>query len=216
MSALWTSAAIGAAFGLTTSLVNNVPGILGEVGQPHSEDSSATWTAIFASLILDSGWAWAAVAFAVGWLTAPPPGPARVAVVAAQAGAVGLIVATMAYYATDLLFDIDIYWPTVGYWLLRAVVFGLPLGVAGALAHRPSILGLICALTVPLGAATNMVLFPLESGVPGESSAAGAAQSSVWIAAIGSAALLLFQFTRTRRSRRMATAPVSVGRSGQL
>jgi len=205
-----TSMAIGAAFGVTTSLVNNVPDILGEVGQSHSEDSAATWTAIFVSLILDSGWAWAAVAFALGWITASRVGPARVAVVAAQAGAVGLIVATVAYYTADLAFGIEVYWPTVGYWLLRAVVFGLPLGVAGALARRPGVVGLLAGLILPLGAAMNMVVFPLRSGLAGESSAAGWAQLSVWVAAITGAALVVLRFVRARR-----IAPVSVGRPGK-
>jgi hypothetical protein len=43
--------AIGGAFGAATSVINNVPAMLSEVGQAYSEDSTATWSAIFASLI---------------------------------------------------------------------------------------------------------------------------------------------------------------------
>jgi hypothetical protein len=38
----------------------------------HSEASVAVWAAIFVGLILDSGWAWAALAFVLGWLTGAP------------------------------------------------------------------------------------------------------------------------------------------------
>ena len=132
-SGVLTSTACGAVFGTATSLVNNVPGMLEEVGQAHSQDSAATWTAIFISLILDSGWAWATVAFLLGWHSGNHRRPLK----AALAGAAGLIAATVAYYATDLMFGIDAYWPTVIYWFVRAVVFGVLLGTAGALARRP-------------------------------------------------------------------------------
>jgi hypothetical protein len=214
VSGILTSVAIGAAFGAATSLVNHLPGILGEVGQAHTEDSAATWTAIFVSLILDSGWAWAALAFVLGWITGIHATPARAVLVGAQAGAVGLIAATVAYYSTDLLFGLDAYWPAVSYWLLRAVVFGLPLGMAGALARRPGVVGLFAALTVPLGAAMNMVVFPLRSGLPGESSAAGWAQFSVWVAALTCAALFILRFLRARRPPRSVVAPVSADISG--
>lgn len=184
-------------FGAATSLINNVPGMLGEVGQAHSEDSAATWTAIYVSLILDSGWAWAALAFVLGWLCGPRARPWRAACV----GAVGLIAATVAYYSTDLLFGIDTYLPTVGYWAVRAVVFGLPLGLAGAVARRPGWLGLLAALTIPVGAAMNMVVFPLRSGLPGESSAAGWAQGTVWAVAGAGAAAVVLRFVRARQSR---------------
>ena len=121
----------GAVFGAATSLVNNVPGMLGEVGQAHSEDSVATWAAIFVSLIIDSGWAWAALGFVLGYYSGFDRRPLRAALV----GAGGLILATVAYYSTDLLFGIETDRPTVSFWLARAVVFGLVLGCAGALAR---------------------------------------------------------------------------------
>jgi len=64
---------------------------------------------------------------------------------------VALIAATVACYSTDLLFGLDTDWRAVSDWLARAVVFGLPLGVAGALARRPGPVGLLAALTVPAG-----------------------------------------------------------------
>jgi len=191
---LLIAAAAGVLFGTVTSLVNNVPGMLGEVGQAHSEDSAATWTAIFVSQILDSGWAWAALAFGAGLLIATRPARAAIA------GAVALIGATIAYYATDLLFGIEAYGPVVGFWAVRAVAFGLPLGAAGALARRPGPVGLLAGLVIPVGAAANMLLFPVYRGLNGESSANRWAQTSVWVAAAVGVALVAFRFVR-RRSR---------------
>ena len=198
-SGVATSVAVGLAFGAATSLVNQVPGLLGEVGQAHTEDSAVTWTAIFVSLILDSGWAWAALGFALGWIAVSP-------LVGALMGVVGLSAATVAYYSVDLLFDIDAYWSAVGFWLVRAVVLGLPLGVAGALARRPGVVGLLAALTVPVGAALNMVVLPVRNGLPGESSAAGWAELTVWVAASGGAALVLVRFWLRSRPRSAVAA----------
>jgi hypothetical protein len=206
------TAALGTAFGATTSVVNNVPAMLGEVGQAHSDDSAATWTAVFLSLILDSGWAWAALGFVLGWLTGTPARLANAAVIGAIVGAAGLSTATVSYYVTDLLFGID-DWPAVGYWLIRAVVLGPPLGVAGALARRPGLTGLLAGLTVPVGAALSLLLFPLGSGRPGESSAVVYAELSVWATAAAGAAAVTLRFVRTSprlRSRSVTpTCPAS-------
>jgi Family of unknown function (DUF6518) len=182
-------AAIGAVFGAVTSFVNNVPGLLGEVGQAHSEDTAATWLAIFVSVILDSGWAWAALAFAIGW-------PARTPLIGAAAGTAGLVLATATYYLTDVLFDIEMYRRTVGYWLVRAVLFGLPLGAAGALARRPGRVGLLAALIVPAGAAANLILFPIWTGVDGESPAHAWATAAVWLAAAATTVLVVLRHRR--------------------
>jgi hypothetical protein len=193
-----TTAALGATFGTTTSLVNNVPVLLGEVGQAHTDDSPATWIAIFLSLILDSSWAWAALGFALGWLTGTAARAATAVSVAAVAGATGLLMATASYYVTDLLFSIAGDWATVAYWVIRAVVFGPPLGVAGALARRPGTVGFLAGLTVPVGAALNLLVLPPGSGAPGESSATAYAELSVWAAAAVGAAALTLRFSRDR------------------
>ncbi|WP_250005952.1 DUF6518 family protein [Actinoplanes sp. M2I2] len=190
----------GVVFGTATSVVNNVPGLLGEVGQAHTEDSAATWTAIFVSLILDSGWAWAALAFVLGWVTGTHPRPRVALVVAAVTAAGGLLAATLAYYATDVLFGIDAYARIVSYWLVRAVVFGLALGVAGALARRPGLTGLLALLTIPAGAAANLIVFPLRNGLPGESSAAGWAEAAVWSLAAAGVVLAVLRYARNRHS----------------
>jgi hypothetical protein len=217
---MFATVAVGAAFGAGTSLINNVPAMLGEVGRAHSDDSAATWIAIFLSLILDSGWAWAALGFVLGWLTGTPT---RL-VIAAVAGATGLLMATASYYVTDLLFGIDADLPTVGYWVIRAFVFGPPLGVSGALARSPGPVGFLAGLTVPVGAAMNTLLFPPGSGVPGESSATAYAELSVWTAAAVGAVAVTLRFVRTQRRLSAVTsgnhasevvADARAGRNGQ-
>jgi hypothetical protein len=183
---------------------HNVPRILGEVGRAQSEYSSAGWVAVFVSLILDSGWAWAALAFALGWLTGTSARLADAARSGALSGATGLLVATPAYYATDLLFGID-GGSEIGYWVARALVFGLPLGVAGALARRPGPIGFLARLTVPVGTAMSMVMFPMRTGRPGESSAAIWAELTIWAAVV----VVTFRLVWIQRRRRAhaVTAP---------
>jgi hypothetical protein len=117
----------------------------------------------------------------------------------------GLILATVTYYATQWLLGTDMYWQAAGYWLIRAPVFGLALGVAGTLARRGGPVGLLAALTVPAGAALNMVLFPVRNGLPGESSAAGWAQGIVWAAAATGTAAAVVRFLRAPQPRGLAT-----------
>lgn len=80
---------LGAGFGATTSLINDLSSPYGELGGRLVQ---ARWTwvtevAEVGSLLLDVGWAWAAVAVAAGWL-------AGAIVRAAAAGAVSLMTAT--------------------------------------------------------------------------------------------------------------------------
>jgi Family of unknown function (DUF6518) len=211
-----TIAVLGSAFGAATSLVNNVPTMLGEVGQAHSDDSVATWIAIFLSLILDSGWAWAALGFALGWLTGPPVRLVHAVLIGAVAGAAGLSLATASYFATDLLFGISDTWPTVSYWLIRAVILGPPLGAAGTLARRSDVVGFFAGLTIPVGAAMSMLLFPLRTGRPGESSAAAYAEASVWAAAAVGAAAVTLRFVRAQRWLRSRRHHLLVRTSGAM
>lgn len=199
------SAALGAAFGVTTSLINNVPRMLGEIGRAHSDYSSAAWVAVFVSLIFDSGWAWAALGFALGWLTGTSARLAAAARVGAMSGATGLLLAAPAYYATDLLFGIDGSWSEVGYWVVRALVFGLPLGVAGVVARRPGPMGFLARFTVPVGMAMSMILFPVRTGRPGESSAAIWAELTIWAAVV--VVTLRLVWIQRRQRAQAVTAP---------
>ncbi len=52
-------------------------------------------------------------------------------------------------------------------WWMECVVFGSVLGVVGASIRRPGVVGLLAALTVPVGAAVEMLLLPREGGAFG-------------------------------------------------
>ena len=87
---------LGAGFGTTVSLVNDVSSPYGELG---GRLVSAGWTGVtdvaeVGSLVVDVGWAWAAVAVAAGW-------QAGAIAVGAVAGVVSLTSATAAYYLMD-------------------------------------------------------------------------------------------------------------------
>lgn len=190
---------IGGVFGAATSVVNHVPHLLGEVGLPRDEQSAATWIAEFTSKLLDSGWAWAALAVLVGRLAGTDPRLRRAALHGALTGAAALLLATVAYYGTDSLFGVDTAWWISRFWLIRAVVFGVPLGVVGACLRRHGVLGLLAGLVVPVGAAANMLLFPLWTGLEGETTAALWAQRAVWAGAAVAVVLVVLRFARERR-----------------
>ena len=101
------AAVLGAGFGAATSLVNDLSSPYGELG---GRLGRAGWpwvteVAEVGSLLLDVGWAWAAVAVAAGWLV----GAGEIGRGAA-AGAVSLMAATAAYFVMDSLLRED-PWP---------------------------------------------------------------------------------------------------------
>ena len=72
------------------------------------------------SVILDVGWAWAALAVAAGWLAGTPARGALAAVLA-------LLAATTAYYALDSVLRQEpfaLYWPELQRWWLASLPSG--------------------------------------------------------------------------------------------
>ncbi|MCU7722792.1 hypothetical protein ODJ79_03615 [Actinoplanes sp. KI2] len=208
---LWLAPAIGAAFGAVTAVVDNIPRMQGVIGQAHSDDGAVTWTAIYFSKHLDTGWSWAALGFLLGLLSGAGARPARAATLGAVASAVGLVFATVGFYGVEPLVGTSHDRGFIIYWLMGSVVCGLPLGVLGATARRRSVLGLIAALTIPVGAATQMVVFPLWLGLPGESSADAWAQATVWVGAIMGAAFVVVRYGRSLLARRHPDQQVQDG-----
>jgi hypothetical protein len=149
MSMVLGACALGAGFGAATSLSNRY--------DSHVEPDSF---ARVASLVLDAGWAWAALAVVAGWLAAAP---ARGAV----AGVVALLAATTVYYGTDTLIGDDalaLYWPELLRWWLASAVAGSVLGAIGAYGRRPGAVGLLAGLTIPIGATVQMIVSPPGPG----------------------------------------------------
>ncbi|MET8118396.1 DUF6518 family protein [Micromonospora sp. NPDC005189] len=186
---------MGTALGAVDSAVNHVPIWLGEVGTARADRSAWSQVAEFASLVLDAGWAWAAVAVLAGWLVSRRMGPAAGMVRGAAAGALALVFATTVYYGMDVIFDGGAWWGmATRYWLISSVVLGPVLGVAGTLIWRSGPAGVVAALLVPAGAALQMVVLP----PPAESLMAQPVRLTVWVAAVAAAVLVTWARGRRR------------------
>jgi hypothetical protein len=136
----WLSAVgLGVALGVVSAWVDVRAGGLEQDG---------SWRA--ASMVLNSGSAWAALAVVGGWLIGRP-------LAGAVAGTVAVVAAVVGYYAFGVLAGdrTDVGFAGVSgavrMWALLAVVVGPVLGLAGALVRRPGLIGLVAALVVPVG-----------------------------------------------------------------
>ncbi len=136
---------LGMALGVATAWVDVRAGGLEQDG---------LWRA--ASMVLNSGSAWAALAVVGGWLIGRP-------LAGAVAGTVALVAAVVGYYAFGVLAGDRTSVGLAGVsgairmWALLAVVVGPLLGLAGALVRRPGVVGLIAVLVVPVGVVVEMV-----------------------------------------------------------
>ncbi|MFD0622130.1 hypothetical protein ACFQ2K_04210 [Streptomyces sanglieri] len=142
------------------------------------------------SLLMDAGWSWAALAVAVGWL-------ARTWARGALVGALALLAATGAYYVTDAL--VAGAGTDMVAWTLVGLPFGLVLGAVGATIRRPGWIGLFAALTVPVGAAVQMVVLPPRPHLT-LTPAIVLAEVVVWTAAVLGAGLAVYRFCVERRA----------------
>ncbi|MET8233053.1 hypothetical protein ABZS77_20525 [Micromonospora sp. NPDC005298] len=204
------SLAVGAAMGAAAAVVNSVPLLLGEGGRARADRGAWSQTAEFASLILDSGWAWATMAVAVGWLVSRGLRPVVGVLAGALAGCVALIDATVVYEVVPMLFPFHqgFGWGQMPFWLVASVVLGLPLGAVGAIIRRPGPVGILATLVAPVGAALNMVVLP----PPAESPVADSVMLTVWGAAATATVLVLaFAVCARRRGDRDSGAIVRAG-----
>jgi hypothetical protein len=202
---LVAAALTGLVLGVGAGFADSVPLLLNEVGEARADRSGWSQAAEFVSLILDSGWAWAATAVLAGWLAGrsrPPSAGGAAArgaprpVVGAVAGFVVLSVATVAFYAVQGLFadNWDGWWYQATFWLERALVLGMPLGAVGVLARRGGLAGALAALVVPAGAVLNLIVLPL----PSESRMAGPVEVTIGVGAIAGVALIVVRLVRER------------------
>ena len=192
------AAVLGAGFGAATSLLNDLSSPYGELG---GRLVRARWTwvtdvAEVGSLLLDVGWAWAAVAVAAGWLVG-----AGAIGRGAAAGAVSLMAATAAYFVMDSLLreeSLAGYLGEARYWLLASLMLGPLLGAVGASLVRAGVTGLLAGLIVPVGALVQILL--VQPGL-----APGSRPAEVWALVILSAAavacisLVVARFALQRR-----------------
>ena len=195
---LGVAAVLGAGFGAATSLVNDLSSPYGELG---GRLVRARWTwvtdvAEVGSLLLDVGWAWAALAVAAGWLVG-----AGAIGRGAAAGAVSLIAATAAYFVTDSVLREEPFAGYAGearYWLLASLLLGPLLGAVGASLVRAGVAGLLAGLIVPVGALVQILV--VQPGL-----APGSRPAEVWALVILSTAaaacigLVVARFALQRR-----------------
>ncbi|MEV8601583.1 hypothetical protein AB0465_17080 [Streptomyces griseoviridis] len=120
----------------------------------------------------------------------------------AAAGVVSLAVASTAYYAMDtVVFDGG---TDTLLWVMVSVPFGSVLGAIGAAARRPGAVGLLAALTVPTGAAAQMLLIPPRPHLTVTASIV-VAETVVWTGAALGTALAVRRFLLQRRTSRTTT-----------
>ncbi|WP_245658233.1 hypothetical protein [Microtetraspora malaysiensis] len=204
MAILVIALAVGAGFGAATSLVNALSHSNADL-ESRAYTTSGWSIAEIMSVLLDSGWAWAGLAVAVGWLVtrARASRPSALAQGAA-AGALALLAATAAYGIVDgirnggQLSESPVWW-------VASVVLGAPLGAVGACAKRPGVIGLLARLTVPVGAAVQMAVLP-----PGRNEVVQTiGRTVVWTAAAVSVGLVVVRFLLVERRRRSLAAAES-------
>ncbi|TMR21482.1 hypothetical protein ETD86_14995 [Nonomuraea turkmeniaca] len=199
---LVSALAVGAGFGAATSLVNALSHNNADL--ESSAYTTSGWSiAEIMSLLLDSGWAWAGLAVAAGWLVtrARESRPRTLAQGGAAAGALALLAATAAYSIVDSIRSgeqIPWYMSEPAVWWVASVVLGAPLGAVGACVKRPGAIGLLARLTVPVGAAVQMVVLP-----PGRNEVVETAgKTIVWTVAAASIGYIVVRYLLVERRRR--------------
>jgi hypothetical protein len=202
-SARWAFGAVvlGAGYGTVTSFVNDVSSQYGVLGSRIADTGWAPALKVVSQL-LDVGWSWAALAVAAGWLV-------RTRTRGAFAGALALIAATAGYFGLDSVLRAEpfVHVELVVWWI-ASVILGPPLGAIGASMRRPGVVGLLAALTVPVGASVQMIWLPPQTGGQVVSTTT---RVIVWATAAVAAAVVLTRFLsvqrRQRASRESESAP---------
>ncbi|MFJ2033305.1 hypothetical protein [Streptosporangium sp. NPDC087985] len=185
---------IGAGFGAATSLVNAISHHYADLESRTATTGGVSVIEIM-SVLLDSGWAWAGSAVAVGWLVtrAEESRPAALTR-GAVAGALSLLAATAAYSIADTIRSdgpLSSWYESESLvWWVTSIVFGAPLGAVGACVMRPGVIGLLARLTVPVGAAVQMIVLP-----PGRNEViATMGKTVVWVAAAVTVCFVVVRF----------------------
>lgn len=155
----------GAAFGAATALVNALCFHYADFESRTATTSG--WSPLeIVSVLLDSGWAWAGLAVFTGWLVTRAEGGTRSPAALARgavAAALALLAATAAYFFVEIIQDgapLSSLPRSEPVWWVASVVLGGPLGAVGACVTRPGPIGLLARVTVPVGAAVQMVVLP--------------------------------------------------------
>jgi len=188
---------IGAGYGGLTSALNDLSSAYGDLGGALAGSPVQSVLRVI-SAMTGAGWAWAALAVAVGWYVGTRRG-------GAVAAALALAAATVTYYALDGLLRAEPMLNSgVWFWCAAALLIGMPLGMVGAYARRPGPLGLLAALTVPVGAAVQMAVLPPGAGAVQVAAEAIATRWLVWLLAAATSLWIILQYRRADRQVRQA------------
>lgn len=150
---LLVTCAVGLAFGVAASVANAASSPYQGLG---SGVSGTTWARVakVASLLLDAGWSWAALAVAAGWRG----GTLQRGLIA---GPTALIAASASYFCSDAALRGErLSLVEVGVWAAVGLVLGPPLGAVGDRIRETDVWGVLAGLTVPVGAAVQMLVLP--------------------------------------------------------
>lgn len=189
-------------FGITDAVLYAVNSPFTELGGSISEALNDTVLGTFTGAlgsILDSRWAWAAVAISAGLL-------GKRALVGAAAGATAMTGAMVVY----LLVDHQLRGPTPEStdplpWIVASLTVGAGAGLIGHFARRRDLAGTLCRLVMPLGALTQWILMPpgyvtVPPGyVPGFANSVGATTARVAVLIVAGAAAIFIVANAIRR-----------------
>ncbi|MFF0748292.1 hypothetical protein [Streptomyces sp. NPDC004267] len=194
------AAVAGAGFGAVTSLLNALGSPYGSFGAGLRGTFWARCAQVL-SLLVDTGWAWAALAVVAGLAA----GALRRGAVA---GVAALGAACAAYYVTDGVVrdePFGTYGGELLFWWAGSVLAGSVLGAVGAAARRPGAAGLLAGLVVPAGAAVQMAVLP--PGTTTEAWAGTLARGITWAGAAALALWLVVRFVRQPRPAAVSARP---------
>jgi hypothetical protein len=182
----------GAAFGAGTSLVNDLSSEYGTFG-PGLADASFVPALKVLSILLDAGWAWAALAVLMGWYAAAARcGAERAALMGAACGALALLGASVGYFCADAPLrgeSLSTYLFDMALWSIASVVLGPPLGAIGSQIGRKGLIGMLAGLAVPAGAVAQTLL--LHVPALARTGAHTAAEVIIWVAAAAAAVFVV-------------------------
>jgi hypothetical protein len=184
------AAVVGLLFGTITTVLNAPPG-------DYVLDDSPRRVA---SLVLNSGAAWAAIAVLGGWLI----GSTLRGLVA---GPVALILAVVSYYLVGAVAgseNRDGSVDQIAYFALGALVAGPVLGAAGGTIRRRDVTGLVAALVVPLGICVETVWRASRVQLQTDPARPLANIVLLTLATVGTA-IAVARYVIERRSRRRGT-----------
>lgn len=184
---------IAVALGVASFLVN-----VTTPAQATGQADALLVVRLTASRLLNAGTVWAGLPVLAGFLVRRP-------LVAAVAGVVAPLLALAVHYALAAItgWVPGLPWSQNTEWFAAALLGGVPLGLAGALAHRRDAVGAVAALVVPTGAALEPLVrgsFTVPDVLPWTSRlASGRSGAVLLLAGIVGVAMVVVTWWRTRR-----------------